>query len=134
MNWICDAPLQGDIIRVKVKFYYHYGIYVSGDEIIQFGLPDNEGINPDEIEVLSTDINTFLNGGNLETAKLTFHENIKRRSRKATVEYARGRIGQKGYNILHNNCEHFASECVFGKRKSDLLENVRQEIHSKIDK
>ena len=44
MNWEPVAPVKsGQIIRTKVSFYYHYGIFVSDDEIIQFGLPNDPG-------------------------------------------------------------------------------------------
>ena len=134
MDWILTPPSEGDIVRVKVKFYYHYGIYVSNNEIIQFGLPDNSDTAPDDIEVIATDIKTFLNGGNLETAKLSTKEKLTRRSKKDTIKYAREHIGQKGYNILHNNCEHFATECVFRKPQSAILNNVRTEINTKLGK
>lgn len=102
------------MIRTKVDFYYHYGIYVDDETVIQFGPPDGASRDPDEIEVISTDIDIFRNGGEVETAKLDLSERLKRNSADKTVEIARSRIGEKGYNILHNNCEHFANECVFG--------------------
>ena len=62
MIWLDKTPQYGDMIRVKVKFYYHYGIFVDENTVIQFGLPDNSGTPPDEIEVMTTDITTFSNG------------------------------------------------------------------------
>ena len=34
---------------------------------------------------------------------------------------ARSRVGQKGYNVFSNNCEHFASEvCGLGKKSNQV--------------
>jgi hypothetical protein len=71
MEWTCNQPKKSQIIRTKVSFYYHYGIFVSKDEVIQFGLPTDPTKPADQIKVLATDIYTFLNGGELETAKYT---------------------------------------------------------------
>lgn len=69
MEWTEKSPKRGDIIRTKVSFYYHYGIFVYENEIIQFGLPDDPGKPSEEINVTVSDIYTFLKGGELETAK-----------------------------------------------------------------
>ena len=55
-------------------------------------------------------------------------EKKKQRKPKEVVAYARSKIGMRGYNILYNNCEHFANECVFGKAKSSTVDDVRDEI------
>ncbi len=134
MKWTADMPKCGDIIRVKVKFYHHYGIFVDEDCVVQFGMPDNTGVNPDDIEVITTNIDTFRNGGAVETAAFSVLERMKKQSSEKIVETALSRIGEKGYNILHNNCEHFVNECVFGEAESGFLDSVRQEIRKKIGK
>ena len=45
-------------------------------------------------------------------------EKRRRFSAKKTVENARARLGEGGYNVLHNNCEHFVWECAFGIHRS----------------
>ena len=47
---------------------------------------------------------------------------------------ARQRIGESGYNILHNNCEHFVNECVFGEKRSAFLQDVREKLRKKLQK
>ena len=133
MDWTVDSPKRGDIIRTKVSFYYHYGIFVSEAEVIQFGLPDALQKNAKDIVVIVSDVDTFLNGGELETAKPTKDEVKKIRPREQIVEIARGRIGEGGYDILHNNCEHFVNECAFGKSTS-FLDNVRERLRKKLKK
>jgi hypothetical protein len=115
-----------------MKFYYHYGLFEDEEHIIQFGLPDNQGTNPEDIAVITTDMQTFLAGGMLETAQLSFAEKRKRRSPQESVAYAHSRLGTTGYNILHNNCEHFVNECVFGQHQSTFVDEVRSEVRRKL--
>jgi len=132
MDWIVSTPKAGDIIRVKVRFYHHYGLFVSEDEIIQFGRRDNTGADPRDIRVMITDINGFAEGGEVETAKLSAEEKRSRRSVRNTLAYAREQLGRDGYDILHNNCEHFVNECVFGEARSNFVDNVRRSLREKL--
>jgi len=128
MRWTSKNPTRGCAVRVKVSFYHHYGIYVDDEHVIAFGLPDNSGISPDEIAVVSTPIDVFLAGGMLEVGVPSFQESLKNRSAKHVVEYAKAAVGRTGYNILHNNCEHFMNECLSGEKKSQMVDSVRSKI------
>lgn len=133
MKWLFKEPSFGDIIRVKFSDeLYHYGIFVSDDEVIQFGLaPNNRPLIPDsEVEVLSADIDAFLAGGFLEVGELDKKEKKTARSPEQTVEYARSKIGTRGYNLLYNNCEHFANDCLLGRRYSSQADDVRAMFRS----
>ncbi len=127
MKWELKNPSSGDMVRVKLGGIYHYGVFVSEDEIIQFGLaPSARAMLKDsEIEVCVSNVDDFLIGGFLETATLDKKENKKRRKPKETVAFARARLGEKGYNILYNNCEHFAYECVMGEKRCEQADTVR---------
>lgn len=120
------------MIRVRLGEIYHYGIFVSEDEVIQFGPPPlNRPILKDsEIEVISTDIDVFLSGNFLEVAELDKKERKKSRGAQKTVAYAKSKIGTRGYNILYNNCEHFANECVFGVASCSQADRVRAMFRS----
>ena len=134
MIWSDKLPKPSQIIRTKVSFYYHYGIFISDDEIIQFGLPNAPSNLSENIRVLATDIITFLGGGELETAIPAREEKKRMRSPKEIIKIARSRIGEGGYDILHNNCEHFVNSCVFGTNTSSFVESVRSEIRKKLKK
>lgn len=131
MQWTQDMPVYGDIIRVKVHFYHHYGIFADENTIIQFGMPDNAGVSPDMIQVMTTDIDTFAGGEFVEKGVVERSDKSQRRSPKETVELALSRVGETGYDILTNNCEHFAMECYFGK-KSSSFDSIRQKIREKL--
>ena len=132
MKWVEKSPSFGDMIRTKVQFYHHYGIFVSEDEVIQFGLPDDPMRAADQIKVLCSDIATFLQGGEIEVAEPTLSEHRQMRKPEQIVEAARQRLGEGGYDILHNNCEHFVNCCVFGVHSSPFLDGVREKLRQKL--
>ena len=132
MQWQFSSPTPGAPVRVKVSFYYHYGIFVSRDSVIQFGLPDGPSRPAEEIRVLSTDVYTFLQGGDLEEGFPDRGERKKLRSADQVVATAQSRIGQGGYDLLHNNCEHFMYECLFGEPDSPTLSSLRTRIRQKL--
>ena len=120
MGWKLSEPKYGDIIRIEINStYHHYGIYVSDDEVIEFGR-SNDMLNKkkEEIEVLKTSIKEFSNNKFVETRSYNLKELLIKNKPNKVVELARGRIGEKGYDILNNNCEHFVYECVFNKHLS----------------
>ena len=132
MKWELTQPSSGDMVRVQLGSIYHYGIYVNDDEVIQFGLAPSarRHVTDNEICVLSSDIDVFLAGGFLEVAVADRKEKRKFNSPKETVKIARGRIGEGGYHILYNNCEHFAYECLTGEKYSSQTDAVRKFFQS----
>lgn len=117
---------HGDVVRVTHKLYDHYGIYVkasTGARVIHYtgenGPQDFNGM------VRETPIGVFLNG----EKKYTVCEFDPRRYRTIysgaeTVERARSRLGQKGYNLVTNNCEHFAVWCKTGRDESSQVRDL----------
>ena len=135
VKWVEKSPVFGDMVRTKVKFYYHYGIFVSESEVIQFGLPnDPTTSSAQQIRVLSTDVLTFLQGGDLEVMVPDRAACKTKRTPEQIVAIARQRIGEGGYDILHNNCEHFVNDCVFGQHHSTFLYGVREKLRQKLGK
>lgn len=128
MKWLLSEPRYGDMIRVKSGTVYHYGIYVSDAEVIQFGLAPaaRPTLKDSEVEVLATDIDTFLGGQFLEVAEFDRKEKKANRAPDEVVSTARARLGERGYHILYNNCEHFVNECVSGKHYSEQVDGVRE--------
>ena len=126
MKWWPKECAFGDMIRIKINSIYHYGIFVSENEVIQFGLPpvNIRSLTSQDAEVLSTDINTFSAGNIVEVGDMDRKEKKKARTPEKIVETARSRIGEKGYDLLQNNCEHFAYECVFGEKFSSGVDEI----------
>ena len=132
MKWLIKDPVRGDMVRVDLGGIYHFGIYVSDDEVIQFGLaPSRRNLLKDsDVEVLSTDIYGFLAGSFLEVCEFDRRERKKNRTPDEIVEYARSKMGMRGYSVLYNNCEHFANECVTGVAVCNQADRVRDFFRS----
>jgi len=129
MKWWPTSCSPGDMIRVRINgSFWHYGVYVSDEEVIQFGPPPRGGfMPPEQVRVCVTTIDEFSCGDIIETAQWTFAEKLKKNSPRKTISMARSRIGMDGYNLLHNNCEHFAYECVQGVRYCEQEAAVREQ-------
>jgi phosphopantetheinyl transferase len=116
------------MIRVRLGSVYHYGIFVSEDEVIAFGLPPVPEYqnHPHRFVVCAVDVDVFSCGVIPEVAEYDLRERRQKFSDRQIVANARARLGETGYNLLHNNCEHFANECVFGEKRSEQTESVRR--------
>ena len=47
-----------------------------------------------------------------------------------TLRRAMSRIGEQSYNLLFNNCEHFATWCKTGRHRSDQVQSVVDKARS----
>lgn len=121
--WIEKKPKRGDHIKVSRGLYSHHGIYVSDDEIIHFTGKDEDSIfDWSKPEVIATNLDYFLKGGVLEVKEYTDDEFCDLYSVDDIVRYARACLGDKGYNLVFNNCEHFANVCTLGRFRSNQVE------------
>lgn len=128
MKWEPKECKAGDIVRIKLGGVYHFGIFVSEDEVIQFGLPPTAENRAKEGEpvVCATDIDVFSCAQIVETAVPDRSERKRLHSPAEIVASARARLGEGGYNLIHNNCEHFVYECAFGEKRCTQEEEVRR--------
>lgn len=95
------------------SFYMHHGIYLGGGEIAHYsGLSSSFKSGPVEV----TDLERFANGKPVwvfqESYEFSYDEVANR---------ARSRVGERQYNLLSNNCEHFCNWCITGKSYSPQL-------------
>lgn len=120
MKFLNKDPNIGDIVRVVIKDdYYHYGIYIGSDMVIEFGTKrDVLSTLAKDIKVKESTVKEFLSGGNLEVASYTLLEKIKKNSPEKIVSNAKAKIGEGNYNLVSNNCEHFCYEVVFNRHYS----------------
>ena len=108
----------GDHIYVRRKglLYSHHGIYAGKGTVIHFKGADKEKRDP---SVIITDIDNFLSSGELKK------RNYKSRlPNDETLRIARDHLSKKGYSLVFNNCEHFATYCATGKKKSIQVRRV----------
>lgn len=120
--WKEKKPEYGNQIRVNRGMYYHHGIYESDDVIYQFASPEGAEISPETATVNTTTLEKFLNGGVLEVREYSDDELKTLRKPDEIIEYAKAHLGEMGYNLFTNNCEHFSNRCAFGESKSDQID------------
>ncbi|GHV96646.1 hypothetical protein AGMMS50293_29660 [Spirochaetia bacterium] len=113
-------PRRGDIIYVDRELYRHYGIYAGNNKVIHFAACGDSEIKGENAVVHETTLPEFLKGGK---ARID-HDSESVFSRKETVERAYACIGQKGYNLVFNNCENFARWCKTGISRSTQVEKA----------
>ena len=70
-------------------------------------------------KILRSSIEEFSNG---EAIKIIHHKNPL--SQRITIRRAMSRLGEQNYNLLFNNCEHFANWCKTGYHKSPQIEKL----------
>lgn len=127
--WVQKNPVMGDHIRVKRMhgIYTHHGIYVSDNEVIHFtGTDDDSIMDSSKNKVISSDLNFFLKGGELEVKEYTDEEFQDLYAPDQIVAYARSCLGDGDYNVIFNNCEHFANVCTLGRFRSHQVERLLQ--------
>lgn len=125
-EWKDIQPKRGDHIRVQRSgIYAHHGVYISDDEVIHFtGADDDSVLDWSKCEVICTDLAQFLLGGTVEVKIYTDDELNDLYPVEHIVNYARACLGDKGYNLAFNNCEHFANVCTLGRFRSRQVERV----------
>ena len=108
----------GDHIFVRRRglLYSHHGIYAGEGTVIHFKGEDKEKKDP---AVILTEIDKFLCGGKLRK------RHYKRCLPKDdALRNAKDHLSKKGYSLAFNNCEHFATYCATGKKKSIQVRRV----------
>ena len=128
MKWWPEPCAPGDMVRVRAGSVWHYGVFVSDGEVIEFGPPPVGSALREAaaFRIMAVDVDEFSAGGIVERAVLDRGEQKKRLPPEKTIALARSRIGEGGYDVLHNNCEHFAYACVFGVERSLQEEELRR--------
>ena len=154
---VSDSDLRkGDVIGVHRKNlihnYDHYGIYTGNNEVIHFS---NEGSDFGvDIRVRRATLSQFKDGadnvfvvdfeafrdyvenpelfdfeGLFKLALDTFFGNeMTIYSPEETVKRAESKLGKGKYNLVFNNCEHFAVWCKTGKRESSQVQRFLEAI------
>lgn len=99
--------------------YTHHGIYVGNGKVIHYsGL--SRGLSKGCI--CETTLVEFVNGKDEVT--IIMHSDADRAYTPVqVVARARARLGEDNYNVIFNNCEHFATWCVTGKAESKQVKS-----------
>ena len=118
-------PHYGDQIKVNRGFYSHHGIFASKDSVYHFAPPGKtDTLDPSSARIIETSLDEFLKGGQLEVRTYTEEELKRKRKPEEIIACAKRHLGEGGYDIVSNNCEHFSNLCAFGTKESNQVEAV----------
>jgi hypothetical protein len=112
----------GTAIYAVHRVYRHYGIYIGQARVIHYV----GGVFCSSARIEETDFTEFCGRCPVRASAIP-------RSPTHAAEIlarARSRLGEHGYSLLRNNCEHFASWCHTGVALSTQVDELVEALPS----
>ena len=107
---------KGDHIFVSKTGYSHHGIDIGNGKVIHYtGEPGSKS----NAAISETTKKEFSSGLKVQVVKYGKCLPVSR-----TLELAKSRVGEKKYNLVFNNCEHFAIFCKTEKHESEQVNDA----------
>lgn len=114
----------GDVIFVYREggLYKHFGVYTGDNEVVHFAPAEANKLDAATADVRRTSLTDFASGDEVHLDAW----GVAEYPREEIVRRAQSRIGQQlgCYNLMFNNCEHFARWCQSGHHESFQVERV----------
>jgi hypothetical protein len=105
-----EPPLGSHLVTPR-RGYLHHGIYVGDGRVVHYaGLAG--GLHRGPVEEVPM---ARFTRGHPVWVKSHAPSNFDSRE---VIRRARSRVGEDGYRLLTNNCEHFCEWCVRGEHRS----------------
>ena len=99
--------------------YQHHGIDVGDGQVIHFADAQGDAAGPgqstDGFVISQVPMSLLTRDGRSRVHWVHHSDSI---SPDEVVQRAKSQIGRQGYDLVFNNCEHFASWCVVGQQTS----------------
>jgi hypothetical protein len=111
---------KGDVIFVNRGLYKHYGVYNHDRSVFHFSPDAGKEINARDAYIRETSLEEFLKDGEAEverSVRAAFPPQEIVRRALSMVGKGRGE-----YNLIFNNCEHFARWCASGETESKQVQ------------
>jgi len=99
-------------VRRFLSTYTHHGVYVGRGRVIHF---DGEPLRGRSATIVECTLDEFLRGGRailVPAPRGLVPSEVVGRAERALAD------GFGAYRLLFRNCEHFATWCTIGRRKS----------------
>jgi hypothetical protein len=106
-----QEPALGSHLVTRRRGYLHHGIYVGDGKVVHYSGLAN-GLQRGPVEEVPMD--RFARG---QPVWVNSHATSNFDAREV-IERARSRVGEDGYRLLTNNCEHFCEWCLRGEHRS----------------
>lgn len=104
---------RGDHIYVHYPSFTHHGIDCGDGTVIHYSRKGCEGI------ICRISMADFAAGRQVFVEK--YYGPLKP---DTVIRRAESRLNEKKYNLVFNNCEHFATSCKTGKHYSEQVDHV----------
>ncbi|CAF1148362.1 unnamed protein product [Adineta steineri] len=124
------------MIEFSRTFYNHWAIYIGNGQIIhlwgdkdsigesigKFGIMTIYGIEFNKAEICKSKIRDIMDDSRDVRINNSLDSEQKPLPIRDILERAENAVGRIGYNLLYNNCEHFATECRYGQATSKQVQ------------
>jgi hypothetical protein len=118
-------PSKGDVIWTFRFPYFHCGIYEDENSVIHFA-PDENALKSKESAIIcKTSLEKFADGYPVFVIEFP---NEKCFSSDEVITRAHSRLGEIGYSLPLNNCDHFAAWCKTDKHHSIQVDFVKEMV------
>lgn len=109
-----EELLPGSRLIVRRRAYFHHGIYIGNGRVIHYAgwVRGTRGL------VEEVTLEEFTEGHPYRIGRMP----PDRRAGEDVVGRARSRLGERRYNLLRNNCEHFCNWSQLGECRSEQVE------------
>ena len=119
---------RGDHLFVYCTVYSHHGIDLGNGRLIHFESDPWRKLSGAIAGKVSPKIreialDEFSGGRPLNVRQYEICDDVE-----TVIERSRSRIGEVGYDVFGNNCEHFAVWCKTGKHASTQVESLRDAV------
>jgi Na+-translocating ferredoxin:NAD+ oxidoreductase RNF subunit RnfB len=105
--------MPADHLEANRNFYFHHGIYLGDGKVIHWVKDDS---------IARVEITNFETYADNCTVSKVNHQSTKYNGNQIIMR-AMSRLGESGYNLAFENCEHFCYWCIEGISKSYQIEN-----------
>jgi len=109
-----EEPSVAAHLLTSRSLYTHHGLYVGGNRVIHYA-GFCEGLHRGPVEEVS--LQRFAHG-----RAVRVRDERPRFAREEVLRRARQRLGERRYQVLSNNCEHFCEWCLHGESRSTQVE------------
>lgn len=117
---------RGDHIYVHCMGYSHHGIDLGDGNVIHFDFHPWQALSRKLAKVRDPEIRKVTMEKFSQNRPVVVRRYHECDDVEAVIERAESRVGEKGYHLFENNCEHFASWCKTGESRSTQVDDFRE--------
>jgi hypothetical protein len=111
-----EQLLPGSHLVIRCRGYAHHGIYLGAGRVMHYAgrIKYAQGL-VEEISLVEFSEGRAFRTEILQSGRFDGNEIVRR---------ARSRLGERRYDLLKNNCEHFCNWCRLGENRSLQVESL----------